>query len=353
MKILQVMAGAEHGGAETAFVDLCLAMHEAGQDIEVVTRANDNRVPMLKDAGIPVHTLPFGGAVDIYTQWRLGKIIEKVKPTIVQTWMSRAAQKTPNRRDVKNAPPFITIARLGGHYPVKNFRNSDYFVVNTPDLVNHLTHGGIAPDRIRHINNFAQTDEVVVPVSRRDLDTPEDALVLVTLARLHEAKAIDVLLQALADVPGAYAWLAGEGPDREKLEQMAKDLGVWERVRFLGWRNDRSALLQAADLCVFPSRVEPFGAVFVQAWANRTPVIVSDADGPRQYCIDGEDSLMVPRDDVKALASAINRLAADKALQEKITARGYERYLDEFTKEKSVSAYLEYYIDLLKRENLL
>lgn len=353
MKILQVMAGAEHGGAETAFVDMCLAMHEAGQDIEVVTRANDNRVPMLKQAGIPVHTLPFGGAVDIYTQWRLGKIIEKVKPVIVQTWMSRAAQKTPNRRDIKNAPPFITIARLGGHYPVRNFRNSDYFIVNTPDLINHLTRGGIAPDRIRHINNFAQTDEVTVPVRRSDLDTPEDALVTITLARLHEAKALDILLQALVDVPGAYAWLAGEGPDREKLEQMAKDLGVWDRVRFLGWRNDRSALLQAADLCVFPSRVEPFGAVFVQAWANKTPVIVSDADGPRQYCIDGEDSLMVPRDDVKALADAINRLAADKALQEKIVARGYERYLEEFTKEKSVAAYLEYYIDLLKRENLL
>ncbi len=353
MKILQVLAGAEHGGAETAFVDMCVAMTEAGQDIEVVTRANDTRVPRLTAAGIPVHTLPFGGAIDVYTQWRLGKIIEKVKPVIVQTWMSRAAQKTPNRKDVKNAPPFITLGRLGGYYKVKNFRSMDYFVVITPDLKRHLVEGGIAENRIRHINNFAETEDVITPVKRSDLNTPDDALVLLTLARLHDAKALDVLLKALVDIPNAYAWLAGEGPDHDKLESLARELGVYERVRFLGWRNDRAALLNAADICVFASRVEPFGTVFVQAWANKTPVIVSDADGPKQFCIDGEDSLVVPKDDVAALTSAINRLAGDKALQEKIVARGYERYLNEFTKDKSVSAYLEFYLDILKRENLL
>lgn len=353
MKILQVLAGAEHGGAEIAFVDMCVAMAEAGQDIEVVTRPNDGRVPRLLAAGIPVHTLPFGGAVDIYTQWRLGKIIEKVKPAIVQTWMSRAAQKTPNRKDVKNAPPFVTVARLGGYYKVKNFRSMDYFAVVTPDLKRHLMEGGIHENRIRHLNNFAETESVITPVTRAQFDTPEDALVLVTLARLHDAKALDILLQALVDAPQAYAWLAGEGPDREKLETLARDLGVADRVRFLGWRDDRAALLQEADICVFPSRVEPFGTVFVQAWANKTPLIVSDADGPRQFCVDGEDSLVVPKDNVAALAAAINRLGADKALQDKIVARGHERYLAEFTKEKSVAAYLEFYLDILKREKLL
>jgi hypothetical protein len=69
MKILQVMAGARHGGAETAFVDMCLAMHEAGEIIQVVTRRNDLRVPQLRDAGIGVHTLRFGGRLDVFTPW--------------------------------------------------------------------------------------------------------------------------------------------------------------------------------------------------------------------------------------------------------------------------------------------
>ncbi len=353
MKILQVMAGAEHGGAETAFVDLCLAMSEAGHDVEVATRANESRVPKLQAAGIPVHILPFGGAVDIYTHWRLGKIIEKVKPTIVQTWMSRAAQKTPSRRDVKNAPPFITVGRDGGYYDVKYFRSMDYFVAVTPDIKRYLVEHGIEESRVRHINNFAETETAAVPVNRADLDTPADALVLVTLGRLHEAKAYDVLLTALVDVPNAYLWAAGEGPDRARLEKLAQELGVAGRVRFLGWRDDRAALLQAADICVFASRYEPFGTVFVQAWANKTPVIVSDADGPRQYCIDGEDSLMVPRENAPALAAAINRLAGDKALRDKLVERGYARYRNEFTREKTVAAYLEFYLDILARENLL
>lgn len=353
MKILQVMAGAEHGGAETAFVDMCLALHEAGQDIEVVTRANASRVPALKKAGILVHTLPFGGAIDVYTHWRLGKIIEKARPTIVQTWMSRAAQKTPNRRDLKKAAPFVTVARLGGYYKIRNFRSMEYFTVITPDLKRHLVEGGIEEKRVRHINNFAETELIKSPVRRADLDTPEDALVLLTLARLHEAKALDVLLQAVVDVPHAYIWMAGEGPDREKLAQLAKNLGVESRVRFLGWRTDRAALLQAADICIFASRTEPFGTVFVQAWANKTPVIVSDADGPRQFCRDGEDCLMIPRDDVPALKAAIVRIASDAALREKCIENGYQRYLNEFTKEKTVAAYLDFYLEILQRENLL
>lgn len=353
MKILQVMAGGNNGGAETAFVDTCLAMHEAGQDVEVVTRSGTPRVEQLREAGLTVHTLPFGGPVDIYTHWKMGRIIAAVKPSIVQTWMSRASQKTPNHRDLKNVPRYLTVARLGGYYKVKNFKSSDYFIAITPDVVRHLKDGGIAESRIRHVNNLVPEEAPQAPVDRAVLDTPADALVLMMLGRLHETKAIDVMLKALVDVPNAYLWLAGEGPDREMLTELAKNLGVLERVRFLGWRTDRTALFAATDICVFPSRYETFGNVFVQAWANRTPVIVSDAQGPSQFCRDGEDSLMVPKENAPALAAAINRLAADKALQEKIVARGHERYLNEFTKEKTISAYLEYYLDILQREKLL
>lgn len=353
MKILQVMAGAEHGGAEMAFVDMCIALHNAGEEIEVVTRSNDVRVPLLLDAGLTVHTAPFGGAVDVYTNWRVGKIISKFQPQIVQTWMSRAALKTPNWASNKTPRRYLTVARLGGYYKVSNFRSMDYFVTITPDLKRHLVDGGIAPEKVQFINNFAETENNVVPVKKSDLGTPDDAPVLLTLARLHENKALDILIRTLPGLPGVYAWLAGEGPDRAKLEKLAEELGVSDRVKFLGWRTDRAALLRAADVCVFASRIEPFGTVFAQAWVEKTPVIVSDADGPRQFCRDGEDSLMVPRDDVDALGHAIARLLGDKALQALLVKNGYQRYLNEFTRDKCVSAYMGFYLDILKREHLL
>ncbi len=347
------MAGNDHGGAETAFVDMCIAMHEAGMDIEVATRANPVRVPALEKAGIKVHTLPFGGPIDVFTPWKLGRIIKQFSPLIVQTWMARAAQKTPNWKSLKTPQRYLVVSRLGGYYKLRNFKSADYFNAVTPDIKRYLVDAGIPPDHVRHINNFAETENAAAPVSKADLDTPEGALVVLTLGRLHSSKAHDVLLRSLADVPDVYAWIAGEGPDRAELEKLAKDLGVEGRVRFLGWRTDRAALLQACDICVFVSRFEPFGTVFVQAWAQGVPVIVSDADGPKQFCIDGEDSLMVPKNDADALSAAIKRLLGDKMLQQKLSENGHQRYANEFTTEKSVTSYLDFFIEILKKENIL
>ena len=353
MKILHVMAGGQHGGAETAFVDMCVAMQEAGMDVAVATRGNEIRVPALQKAGILVHTLPFGGPIDVFTGWKLSRIIRDFSPLIVQTWMARAAQKTPNWAQNKTPSRYLVVARLGGYYKVKNFKSADYFAAITPDIKRHLMDGGIDGDKIRFIPNFAETENSAAPISRVELDTPENASVIVCLGRLHTSKAYDILIESIADVPDVYVWIAGEGPERGNLEAQAAKCGVASRVKFLGWRTDRSALLRAADLCVFASRVEPFGTVFAQAWAERTPVIVSDADGPKQFCRDEQDSLVVPKENPEALADAIQKLLGDKALREKLIANGYARYQNEFTKEKSVAAYLDYYLHILEREKLV
>ena len=343
MRILQVMAGARRGGAETAFVDMCLALHESGESIEVVTRGNDARVPVLQQAGIRVHTLPFGGALDIFTPWRMAKIIRSFQPDIVQTWMARGAAKTPAWKPGMNVPRYAVVARLGGYYNIKYFKSADHFVTITPDIREYLIREGVAPDTVRHINNFAETEAVEAPVFRADFNTPQRAKLLLSLGRLHESKAFDTLIRAVSRLPDVYLWIAGEGPARGALEKLIVDLDVGDRVKLLGWRSDRAALFQASDICVFPSRYEPFGTVFVQAWAQKVPLITTDADGPRQFVRDGEDGLVVPVDDEAALAGAIQKLIGNPALAEKITRNGYVRYQNEFTKEKTLRAYLEWY----------
>ncbi len=351
MKIIQIMAGGKTGGAETAFVDMCIAMHEAGHDIEVITRKNINRVPQLLKAGLVVHTLPFGGFADIYTKKGIKKIIKKFEPDIVQTWMSRAAHKTPHWRTVKTSKRFYTVARLGGYYDLKYFKNMDYFAAVTPDIKNYILDSNIENEKVRQLNNFAETEKDVTPVKRTDLDTPKDATVLISLARLHESKALDITLKSLVDLPDVYLWLAGDGPLKDALEKQAEDLNIKDRVKFLGWRNDRAALLQAADICVFTSRFEPFGTVFVQSWANKTPVIVSDAQGPKQFCTNNVDCLMVERDNIDQLKEAIIKLKDDNVLQLKLVNNGYQKYLEEFTREKSVQKYIEFYNNILSQNS--
>ena len=346
------MAGAAHGGAETAFADMCLALHEAGATIEVATRPDSPpRLTRLEQAGIKVHTLRFGGIFDFTTTANLRNIIRGFQPAIVQTWMSRASWKTPRWQPGMKIPRYLVVSRLGGYYNLRYFRQTDYFTTITPDIARYLTDNGIAPDRVRHINNFAETESNAAPVSRAALGTPDDAPLLLFLGRLHRAKAVDTLLRAVAQAPGVWLWIAGEGPERTALTALCHELGLDGRVRFLGWRDDRAALFQAADICVFPSRYEPFGTVFVQAWAQKRPLITTAADGPRQYVRDGEDGLVVPVDDGQALAAAITGLSADRALQARLSDRGHQRYLTEFTKENTVRSYLDFYGEILKKEN--
>ncbi len=352
MKILQVMAGNDHGGAETAFVDMCIAMHQAGLEIEVATRPNPVRVPQLEQAGIKVHEMRFGGPFDLTTKPKLGRLINSFEPDIVLTWMARAASKTPAYKKGSGGKPYLVVTRVGGYYKMKNFRSVDYFCAVTPDLKQYLIGIGAPADKIAVINNFAEMEEDAPPVSKADFDTPQDALVLITLARLHPNKALDILLQSLTQLPGVYAWIAGEGPSRGELEILAQQLGVMDRVRFLGWRTDRAALLKTCDVCVFPSRVEPFGTVFAQAWAAKIPVVVSDSEGPKQFCHNGQDCLMVPKDNAAALTAAIRRMLDDKDLQARVVAEGYKEYLARFTKQASVHAYTSYFETILKQADL-
>lgn len=344
MKILQVLAGAAHGGAETAFVDMCIAMKEAGQDVEVVTRSNEVRVPRLKKYGIKVHTLPFGGPVDIYTPFALKRIIKKYKPDVVQTWMSRASQKVRRWNRSMGIPKYVVVSRLGGYYKFKNFQNTDYFVGITPDICRYLIKDcGIPSEKVRQINNFAETENLENRLSRADYGVPEDAVLCLGLGRLHDSKAFDVLIDAVGQLPNVYLWIAGEGPDRAALEAQIKEAELDDRVTLLGWRSDRAALFDAVDICVFSSRYEPFGTVFVQAWANHTPLVTTASDGPRQFVCHEEDGLIVPIDDVDAMRGAIERLAGDSALQKRLSDAGFKRYEGEFTKEKSVNSYLNYF----------
>jgi len=351
MRILHVLAGAQHGGAETACIDMCIAMHEAGQTIEVVTRANKVRVPRLRAAGIKVHCLPFGGKFDFYTTFAMKRIISGFKPDIIQSWMSRASDKTPRWNEAMKIPRYYTVARLGGYYKLKYYQSIDFFVTITPAIKTYLQDQGVPADKVRHINNFAETELADEPASRAACGIPDDAKLLFGLGRLHTSKAFDTLIKVAARMEGVYLWIAGEGPMRRELEDLIDKLGVSERVKLLGWRNDRAALFQASDICVFSSRYEPFGTVFVQSWAQKTPLVTTSADGPRQFVRDGQDGLVVDIDNEEQMQAAMQLLLDDSALASELVENGYQRYLNEFTKEKSVQAYLEYYDFIQKRAN--
>src|SRR3546814_4713189 len=114
----------------------------------------------------------------------------------------------------------------------------DELVANTEDIAEWIGGQGWPAGRVRCIPNFAAAPPSAPAIERASLETPDDVPLLLSMGRLHEAKAHDITLMALAELPDAWLWIAGVGPLEPKLRAMAQALGVAGRVRFLGWRTD-------------------------------------------------------------------------------------------------------------------
>jgi len=336
IRLLQAMAGAPHGGAEAFFERLAPALHRAGLQQRLLIRANPKRAALLAAGGIPPVELPFGGALDLVTRWRFAREVEDFKPDIVLSWMNRASRFVPRGDHVR-------VGRLGGYYDLKYYGNCDHLIGNTPDIRDWIIGQGWPAERAHYVPNFVADPGAVTPVPRAGLDTPPGAPLVVALGRLHANKGFDVLLRAMEPIPDGCLWIAGEGPLRAELEELATRLGIRPRVRFLGWRDDVAALYASGDIFVCPSRHEPLGNVVIEAWAAAKPVIACAAQGPSQLIADGIDGMLVPIDDDKAMTAAIRRLLAEPAAARAMAAAGRRAYEERFTETAVVARYLDFF----------
>ena len=334
MTVLHLLGSPGDGGAETYFLHLVEALHADGVAQAAAIHANAGREQALARIGVPAHVLPFGAPFDFVTGRRIRGLAHELPARVLLQWMNRAGRVSPGRG------PWGKIGRLGGYYDLKYYRDCDLLVGNTRDIVRHIVGQGWPAERTVYVPNFATPgDEPALP--RDALDTPDGAPLWLAMGRLHTSKAHDVSLQALALSPGAWLWIAGSGPEEAALRRLAAELGVADRVRFLGWRNDPSALYRAADVCVFPSRYEPLGNTVIQAWAHGAPIVAAASTGPAGLIRSEEDGLLVPIDDAAALAQAAGRITAHAALGERLAQAGRARIDHEFDRDAVVARWRE------------
>jgi glycosyltransferase involved in cell wall biosynthesis len=330
MTVLHLLGSPGNGGAETYFLHLAKALHEDGLSQAVAMHANGVLEAALDALQIPTFVLPFDAPFDFVTGPRIRRIAETLPAGVLLQWMNRAGRVAPRKG------PWTRIGRLGGYYDLKYYKGCAFLVGNTEDIVAHIVRKGWPADKVAYIPNFAEAGPEPAQ-SRAALDTPEGVPLLLAMGRLHPVKAHDVSLKALARFPEAYLWIAGSGPLDHELKSLARRLGVTDRVRFLGWREDAAALYRAADVCLFPSRYEPLGNTVIQAWAHGAPIVAAASQGPGVLIRDGEDGLLTPIDDVEALAEGARRLAADRALAGRLAQAGLDRVATEFAKAPIVA----------------
>ena len=210
---------------------------------------------------------------------------------------------------------------------------------------------GVPEARITVIHNAveARAPEPRDDALRARLDVRDDRALVLTVARLEEQKGITHLLDAAVLLPDVVFAIAGDGPERERLAAKAASLGLSERVRWLGHRDDVPALLAAADLFVLPSLNEGLPLAAMEAMLAGVPIVATDAGGTGEIVRDGVTGLLVPPGDARALSEAIRALLGDRARAARLATAARDLIEREHSAAAMVAATSRLYEELLAR----
>ena len=358
----------ETGGAERCLVELatrldrrrfepvvyCLGPRPAGNPTTLADK--------LEAAGITVHCFGARRVAALPTLFsRLRRRMKQDAPHIVQTFLFHAnvlGALAARRAGVKRVVTGIRVAEKSATWHRVLARWGDRWVdrhVCVSQSVRDFSsaRGCLPIDKLVVIPNGVDVARFAraKPASSASLGRTGNRRLIACLGRLDPQKGVAWLLEAMprvfVEVPGLELVLVGDGPLRGRLETLAAQLGIADRVLFAGYRDDVPEILAASELVVLASRWEGMPNAVLEAMASGRPVVATDVGGLSEMVEDGISGFLAPAGDPPALARAIIRLADDRMLRERMgeTARCWA--LERFSEQQMHSKYCQLYEDML------
>jgi glycosyltransferase involved in cell wall biosynthesis len=272
--------------------------------------------------------------------WRLRREIYQSKPDVVisfvdfpniLTLLATRGARVPVIVSERANPALVEIGAFWGMLRRLTYPFASALVCQTSAMVT-LTQAKIK------IAGYTIPNPVVLPSSSNiQPNRNSKSRLIVAMGRLVPQKGFDLLLEAFSRIADRHPdWLVkilGQGPLQKQLEAQAESLGIKERVYFAGVLADPFPELRAADLFVFSSRFEGFGNALAEAMACGLPAISFDCPaGPSDIIRQGVDGILVPPEDVTALAQAMDRLMGDERERARLAHRAREA-VDRFSLE--------------------
>ena len=211
------------------------------------------------------------------------------------------------------------------------FGRADAIVANSKAVQTYLADRGTSSDKIRLIYNSLETEQFsktavrVNAVTRLGLPDRADIKFVTIVANLrHDVKNIPMLLRAAAQVNDAnvHFIIAGEGELRSSLEAMAAELGVADRVHFIGRCDNVAELLAISFAGVLTSKAEGFSNSLLEYMAAGLPVVATNVGGAAEVIVEGENGFRVASDDDAALAERLTALAIDPKMAAEFGKKG-------------------------------
>ncbi|QDU28317.1 Putative glycosyltransferase EpsF [Anatilimnocola aggregata] len=365
--IVLVITELDPGGAERAFTHLALRLDKSQWQPVVIslrarpTAANSILVDQLETAGIQVeflnarHKWQFPWAI-----WCLRRRLRELRPAIVQSFLFHA--------NVVSA----LAGRLAGTKVVAGVRVADpsrsrqrlerwlspliaKFVCVSQSVADFCEQSaGIAREKLQVIPNGVDVDRFANATSadRTTLGMPADRRLMIAIGRLEKQKGHDWLLPILArvfsELPAHDLLLVGDGTERTRLEQQAVQLGIRQRVHFLGRRTDVPELLRAAELMVLSSRWEGMPNVLLEAMAAGLPVVTTRVEGADEILGPLAARQCVAKGDSPSFERAVLALACEPELAAALGRANQSRVTARFSLAVMTQAYEQLYMRLTK-----
>lgn len=342
MRVLHISQGAADGGAERAIRDIISACRRMG--VESFAAAPPG---------------PFDFDVQTFELAPLARKLRKL-PAAISSITKAIRRSGPDLIHFHSIGYFLAfrLARLWGRIPcvlgLHGLPEHDY--ARVAKLIKLLSRSTIAygPGTSSILWRYEIPNELIYygispapePMSRDELVRiaevgPGQAIVLAA-GRLVEQKNHKVLVAALPLLPNVKLVIAGDGELREALQRQARELGVSDRLKLLGFRSDVRAHMAAADVIAMPSTWEGFGLVVAEAMLAGRPIVAAEAPGLKEWIVDGKNGALFPPNDPQQAARVIERILTDSALRQRISSTAKE-FAQDLTFERLASHHLKVY----------
>ena len=329
------------GGSERHLLTLLPALAARGIGVRMIGLDNPAAAPDpfyadLERHGVEYHRIPCPRDLDPMLARRVRRTVKALRPDIVHTHLvhadvygslgargSRATLVTTKHND----DPF----RRGAFRHVERLitRRAARVICITGALARFCVESVGLPEEKVSVVHYGLDDPPAAWDGPAGPHLPDDARVLVAVCRLDDQKGLDVAIAALAQVrerhPGTVLVVLGEGPLRDELTARARRHDVADALFLPGRVGDVTRWLRRAEVVVHPARWEGFGLALLEAMLCARPLVASSVSAIPEIVVDGGTGLLVPPDDVAALAGAITELLDDPDRAARLGAAGLER----------------------------
>ena len=367
------------GGTERQAHQLARQLIREGYDVRLVTGWWFRGTPQQETyKGVPVfrnHTLwefcglkglrKFGGYLYIFSLiWHLWRYRETYDVIHVHglnyhTFAAVTAgrwSRRPTLTKLANSGPASDIQKLRqsrqlalARFMLPGALRSDRFVALNKAVVRELLAEDVPSNRIVEIPNGVEVDAFETRLDYT-LGTPAK---LLFVGRLHPQKCLDSLIRAFGKLLPSIdrplrLQLLGDGPTERQLRDLAADLGLADKIDFLGTTDDVQQFLRQADVFVLPSRAEGLSNALLEAMSCGLPVVATRIPGNLDAITDNTSGLLCEVNDPDSLAAALNRLLVDESLRARLGSGARERVQERYSLPSVAERYAELYRELLR-----